>query len=88
MSHDQRLDSSLDIVLYEEGPVSTAGLPSATDTYFHNGLLNLEEVDQSFCGEVYLLGEVDPGNDVPETDEAGNLVAIQTTHACPGGMYI
>ena len=85
LSQDATLEEKLDLIL--DFPPGTDPILEAPGT---TNLVRLPyripiDLDVAFCGNMYLLCQIDPNNDVVEVDEKNNVLAsVQNVRVtCP-----
>ncbi|XP_078689460.1 uncharacterized protein LOC144920888 [Branchiostoma floridae x Branchiostoma belcheri] len=97
LSADESLDTSVDTDLGYRIPAekplsaaleaSTQSLDLSGNTVDGSGLRLPADLHKSYCGDVYLIAEMDPDNRVDETKEFNNYHAEMVRVACSGDMF-
>ncbi|XP_019641725.1 PREDICTED: uncharacterized protein LOC109483182, partial [Branchiostoma belcheri] len=97
LSADESLDTSVDTDLGYRIPAdkplsaaleaSTQSLDLSGNTVDGSGLRLPADLHKSYCGDVYLIAEMDPDNRVDETKEFNNYHAEMVRVSCSGDMF-
>ena len=84
VSHNDKLEPALDWRLNMEGRVPTTTDQSTVYTFL-SGPISLDDAPDQFCGQVYVLGQVDVHDQSKEENKDNNIRVVTALKVCPTG---